>query len=132
MSFKAKYDFFHLTTDALGQATGLVITDSNENKSAATAQAQNEKGDYVAWEVFGETMSPDCSYVLSSDINLSTIMCGEVITGTGDYQGKKFTLGSLSINTSAGQPPSIQASGEEIPLDTTHTDCKYKFPTTTL
>jgi len=132
MSFKAKYDFFHLTTDALGQATGLVITDSNENKNATTAQAQNEKGDYVAWEVFGETMSPDCSYVLNSDINLSTIMCGEVVNGTGNYQGKKFTLGSLTINTSAGQPPTVQASGEEIPEDTTHTDCKYQLPTTTL
>ena len=77
-------------------------------------------------------MSPDCSYVVESDVTLSSIKCGTVHTGTSTYQGKKFTLGSLTINTAAGQPPSVQASGEEIPADTTTTDCSYTFPSSTL
>ena len=132
MSFKSKHDFFNLTTNGSGGSTGLVITDSNENKSATTVQAQNEKGDYVAWEVFAETLSPDCSYAVKASVTLGGIKCGTVIAGTGDYQGKKFTLGSITINTAAGSAPTVSASGEEIPADTTHTDCSYTFPTATL
>lgn len=125
MSFKAKTDFFGLA------GNGLVITESNENKSASTAEGHNEKGDIVAFEVFGETMSPQCTYVLSANSQLSSMQCGTVINGTGDYSSYKFTLGSLTINTSAGSPPSIQASGEQVPNDS-HTDCTYTFPSATL
>lgn len=126
MSFKTKTDFFGLATG------GVVITESNENKSASVAEGHSEKGDIVAFEVFGETMSPQCTYVLSANTNLSSMQCGTPITGTGDYSGKKFTLGGLTINTSAGSPPSIQASGEEIPSGTSHSDCTYTFPSATL
>jgi hypothetical protein len=87
----------------------------------------------VAFEVFGETMSPSNTYVLGKDLTLSSLpKCGAPIAGTGDYSAKKFTLGSITISTSAGAPPSIQASGEEIPAATTHSDCTYTFPSTTL
>ena len=129
MSWQAKTDFFGLAT----QSNGLQVTESNENKSASTAEGHNEKGDVVAFEVFGETMSPTNTYVLGKDLALSSLpKCGAPIAGTGDYSGKKFTLGSITISTSAGSPPSIQASGEEIPADTTHSDCTYTFPSTTL
>jgi hypothetical protein len=126
MSFKSKTDFFGLGS------SGLVITESNEHKQASTAEGRNSKGDIVAIEIFGETMSPTCSYVLSADTNLATMKCGTVINGTGDYSSKKFTLGSLTINTSSGQPPSIEAQGEEIPSTASHSDCTYTFPATTL
>lgn len=93
MAFKDKTDFFGLATG------GLVITESNEGHSASTAEGHNEKGDVVAFEVFGETMSPTCSYVLSADASISSMQCGTPINGTGDYAGKKFTLGSVTINT---------------------------------
>ena len=127
MSFRTKHDFFGLTSTA-----GVVITESNENKTASTAEGHNEKGDVVAFEVFGETMSPQCSYVLSADASLASMKCGTVIAGTGDYAGKKFTLGNVTINTSAGSPPTIQASGEEIPSTATTSDCTYTFPASTL
>lgn len=94
MSFRTKHDFFGLTSTA-----GVVITESNENKTASTAEGHNEKGDIVAFEVFGETMSPQCSYVLSADASLASMKCGTVIAGTGDYAGKKFTLGNVTFNT---------------------------------
>lgn len=104
MSFQAKTDFFGLAT----QANGLEVTESNENKTASTAEGHNEKGDVVAFEVFGETMSPSNTYVLGKDLTLSSLpKCGNPIAGTGDYSAKKFTLGSITINTSAGSPPSI-------------------------
>ena len=103
MSFQSKTDFFGLESSA----SGLVLTESNENKAATTAEGHNEKGDVVAFEVFGETMSPSCTYVLEDDVSMSSIKCGSVIAGTGDYQGKKFTLANLSISTSAGSPPSV-------------------------
>lgn len=125
MSFQNKHDFFGLA------GSGLVITESNENKSASTAEGHNEKGDVVAFEVFGETMSPQCTYVLSADTSLASMKCGTPIDGTGDYAGKKFSLGGITINTSAGSPPSIQATGEEIP-NSSHNDCSYTFPASTL
>lgn len=129
MSWQAKTDFFGLAS----QSNGLEVTESNENKTASTAEGHNEKGDVVAFEVFGETMSPSNTYVLGKDLTLSSLpKCGAPIAGTGDYSGKKFTLGSLTISTSAGSPPNIQASGEEIPASTTHSDCTYTFPSTTL
>lgn len=126
MSFKAKTDFFGIA------GGGLVITESNENKTASTVEGHNEKGDVISYEVFGEMMSPECTYVLSANTSLSSMKCGDPISGTGDYSGKKFTLGSLTINTSAGSPPSVQASGEEIPANTAHNDCTYTFPSATL
>lgn len=129
MSWQAKTDFFGLAT----AANGLEVTESNENKTASTAEGHNEKGDVVAFEVFGETMSPSNSYVLGKDLTLSTLpKCGAPITGPTGYTGKKFTLGSITISTSAGAPPTIQATGEEIPSGTTHSDCTYTFPSTTL
>lgn len=101
MSFKSKTDFFGLA------GGGLVITESNENKTASVAQGKNSKGDIVAVEVFGETMSPQCTYVLSADTNLTAIQCGAPIAGTGDYAGKKFSLANIQINTTAGSPCTI-------------------------
>jgi len=126
MSFRSKHDFFGLASG------GVVITESNENKSCSVAEGHNEKGDIVSYFAYGETMSPTCSYVLSADTQLSSMKCGTVIAGTGDYAGKKFTLGNVSFNTSAGSPCTIQASGEEIPASTTTSDCHYTFPNATL
>lgn len=126
MAFQNKVDFFGIAGD------GIVLTETNENKTASTAEGHNEAGDIVAFEVFGETMSPDCTYVLSADSQLSTIQCGKAVSGTGDYSGKKFTVGSITINTSAGQPPTIQASGEQVLSSSGHTDCYYEFPAATL
>lgn len=127
MSFSAKHDFFGLASSA-----GLVLTETNEGVQASTAEGHNEKGDVVAFEVFGETMSPECTYILSGDVSLASIKCGEPIAGTGDYSSHKYTLGGLTINTQAGSPPSIQASGEEIPSSITSSDCTYTFPSATL
>ena len=124
MSFQAKTDYFGIT----GSNSPFVITDSSENKSAQTANGRDEKGDVVAYEVFGETMAPSCSYVIKANASLGSIVIGAPITiGTN-----KFTIVNVSISTSAGSPPKIDITGEQIPSDTTHSDCTYTIPTATL
>ena len=128
MSFQAKTDYFGLST---GSGSTFVITDSSENKSAQVATGQDEKGDVVAYEVFGEEMSPACSYVISADSTLGTIKIGEAITVTG-INDKKFTITSVAISTAAGSPPKIDVGGSQIPNTVTHTDCTYTIPAATL
>lgn len=125
MAFQNKTNFF-------GFGAPFVLTDSNENKSASTSEGHNEKGDIAAVEVWGETMAPDCTYVLSADAQLSGIECGAPIAGTGDYASKKFTVGNLEITTTAGGAPSVHVTGAEIPLSTDHSDCVYEFPAATI
>ena len=125
MSFQAKTDYFGLST---ASGSSFVITDSSENKTAQTVNGHDEKGDIVAYEVFGETMAPSCSYVLKADANLSSIVIGSPITVGSD----KFTIVSVNISTSAGSPPKIDVSGEQIPSDTTHSDCTYTIPAATI
>lgn len=128
MSFQAKTDYFGLST---GSGSTFVITDSSENKTSQTVTGQDEKGDVVAYEVFGEEMAPSCSYVISADSTLGSIVIGSAITATG-ISNKKFTITNVSISTAAGSPPKIDLSGSEIPSSTTHTDCTYTIPAATL
>lgn len=128
MAFQAPYDFFGLVTTS----NGLVVQESSENKSASVATGHDEKGDIVAHEIFGERMSPSATYILGKDYSMPALQCGVPVTGTGDYADKKFVYAGVTISTSAGQPPSIQVSGEEIPSTIDHTDCKYVFPSATL
>lgn len=125
MSFQAHTDYYGLST---ASNSAFVITDSAENKTAQTANGRDEKGDIVAYEVFGEQMAPTCSYVLKADASLSSLVIGAPITVGSD----KITITNVSISTSAGSPPKIDVSGEQIPADTTHSDCKYTIPTATL
>jgi hypothetical protein len=125
MSFQAHTDYFGLSTAA---SSAFVITDSAENKTAQTVNGRDEKGDIVAYEVFGEQMAPTCSYVLKADASLASLVIGSPITVGTD----KITVTNVSISTSAGSPPRIDVSGEQIPSDTTHSDCKYTIPTATL
>lgn len=128
MSFQAKTDYFGLST---GSGSTFVITDSSENKSAQVATGQDEKGDVVAYEVYGEEMAPACSYVINANSTLGTIKIGEAITVTG-ISDKKFTITNVSISTAAGSPPKIDVSGSQIPNTVTHTDCTYTIPAATL
>lgn len=92
MSFLAKTDYYGLST---GSGSKFVIVSSDENKSASTATAQDEKGDIIAEEVYGETSAPSCNYVLSGDATLSGIDMGNPIT-TG---GKNYVITNIGIDT---------------------------------
>lgn len=59
---------------------------------------------------------------------MSGLTLGQPITGAAGT----FAYGSINITTAAGQPPSIEVTGEQVPSDTSHTDCYYDVPTATL
>ena len=123
MAYQTPTDFFGLTSTA----NKLVVQSSSENKQAALGTGHNEKGDIVAWEVFGERLSPTCTYILGADYNLANVKCGEAKQCTAtDYSTLYFVFGGITINTQAGSPPTIQVSGEEVPTSAgSHSDCTY-------
>ena len=125
MSFQAHTDYFGIST---ANGSSFVITDSNENRTAQTVSGHDEKGDIVAFEVYGDTIAPSCSYVLKAAGSLGDIVIGDALT-SGD---KKVTITNVSISTGAGSPPKIDVSGEEVPSDTSHSDCTYTVPSASI
>lgn len=70
MSFLAKTDYFGVAD------TNLIITSSDENRSASLATAQNDKGDIVAQQKYGETAAPSCTYVVKGTKTLGSLTMG--------------------------------------------------------
>lgn len=105
MAFPTKPDYF-----GLGANAALSLKNSTLNKSASTAEAQNEIGDTVAMEVFGEQSAPSVTYELIADLLLSAIKLGAVTT----VDSKPFVLASVSWNTAPGTVPELQCSGEQV------------------
>ena len=90
MSFLAKTDIFSM-------GSSFVVTAFDENNSANTATAQNEKGDVVAEEMYGEKASPTCNYVVKSQATLSGKQLGGA--GTTYDTNKHLVMTNLAINT---------------------------------
>ena len=105
MAFSIKPDYF-----GLGANAALSLKNSTLNKSASTAEAQNEIGDTVAMEVFGEQSAPSVTYELIADLLLSAIKLGAVTT----VDSKPFVLASVSWNTAPGSVTELQCSGEQV------------------
>ena len=101
MSFKSKSDPFGLA------GASLKCVSTAESKSAQVVEATDEYGTIKASEVFGETMAPTAEYRLSGDYTFS-VPLGSVNT----WEDKQIALGSITINTGAGTPPTFSASGE--------------------
>ena len=122
MSFLSKTDYYGLS----GSGSNFEIISSDENASAQTAEAQDEKGDIVATLMYGELKSPTCNYVLKGDATLS----GKQL---GTPSATNYVMTSIQVDTGAGTPPAITVSGEEVPEDShCSTDCYYAAPSTTI
>ena len=103
MAFKTKTDYFGLSS-----VDGLVITDTSENKSAGMAEAKDEAGFVIATQMLDEQSAPSCSYVVTKNLTLSNIVLGQ----KKKIQEKNDVVGSVTINTSAGSPVTLEASGQ--------------------
>ena len=124
MSFLAKKDYFNVA-----DAT-LIITSSDENRSASLATAQNEKGDIVAQQMYGNTCAPSCTYVVKGQKTLSTLTMGDEKGSTGD---ERYVITGISISTGAATPPEVTISGEGVPTGShCSNDCVYEVPSATL
>lgn len=108
-SFTDKKDYFGLTANS---APLEVISDDDG--------ASNEYNEYKAQDgsltdsiAFGEKQEPSNDLELTGDwtIAADTIKLGGVTT----VDTKKFALGELNIETTAGELPTISASGKQVP-----------------
>ena len=111
MSFLAKVDKFGLAS------ASLEILTSDEGRAASVAEASNADGDIIAAEVYGEIESPSCTYAVKADSTADIELGGVTTVGTGTA-AKYYALTSVTIGTSAGSPPTVSASGEEVPSAT--------------
>lgn len=125
MAWTSKPDYFGLEEDTSGT---LKLQSSDENASAQEYDAQNDKGDVVTTVMFGKTAAPTCTYVLASDTNLSGVKLGQPTTHIGnDY----YTIGNITVNTAAAQPPTVTVTGMLVP-STGNPDCYYNGPSTSI
>ena len=125
MAWTSKPDYFGLEEDTGGT---LKLQSSDENASAQEYDAQNDKGDVVTTVMFGKTAAPTCTYVLASDTNLSGVKLGQPTAQIGnDY----YTIGNITVNTAAAQPPTVTVTGMLVP-STGNPDCYYNGPSTSI
>ena len=105
MGLLQKVDYFDLSS------SGFAVTDTSENKSAGyIAEARGDDNFLVAVDTSGEIVNPQCDYIVTSQATLTSVVLGSVKT----ILGKKIALGNITINTSAGQAPTMTASGSQI------------------
>lgn len=109
MALKTKTDYYGIAT------TGLEVSDTSENRSISTAEAQGEDGFVVATESFGEKVAPTVNYVVTgTSVTLSDVVLGERIAfGTGQ-NAHKLMLATITISTSAGNAPTVSATGQQV------------------
>lgn len=109
MSLLAKTDYFGLS------GSGWVVSDNSENKSVGyTAEAQGPDGFLVAVDAGPDNASPACDYVATSTATLTSVTLGSVQSVMVGGSSRKIALGSITINTAAGQNPTLNATGQEI------------------
>ena len=119
MAFQSKTDFYSLS------GTSLVCVSGSDGATASVAEATDSEGTIVASTVYGETSAPSNSYVVKGTVSSTTtpVNLGKVTT----VGGKSYVLGTFSIDTSAGSPATVEASGEQVEANAT-TNCSYTLP----
>lgn len=119
MAFQSKTDYFGLA------GNGLICISDSDGRTASVAEAKDEAGTIVANTVYGEISNPSNSYVVKSTVasTATPIVLGSVHS----VDGKSYVLNSVSINTTAGGAPTVEASGEQVETSATAT-CTYSVP----
>ena len=120
-AFIAKKDYF-----GLADTTNLVCQSSDEGKSNELAEATGQDGSIVAHNVYGEKIAPSNAYVMKA-VTLTKgdgdIALGQINT----VDDRSICLNQLTIGTSAGSAPTINASGEQVEDGSTD-NCTYSIP----
>lgn len=121
MAFATKTDPFEI----VGNAGILECVSVTDNKSASVAEAHDENGSFVAYEVFGEQIAPSADYKVKKSGSIQGVKLGAVTT----YDSKRVVLSNIHIHTGAGEETTVTASGEQVE-DSTDGTCpaKYSLP----
>lgn len=123
-SFQDKVDHFGLS------ATGpVVIISNNDGASNEYNEYHAQDGSFIDHIVYGEKEEPSDEAELTGDwaISADTLKLGAVTS----VDSKKFALGEVDIETTAGELPSITASGKQVQNDA-QTVRYYAVPATTV
>lgn len=101
---------FSAAEEIFGSITGLKAKESSDGNSGSVAEAQNEFGDTVATDEYGERCSPSVTYAVTD-----TVTTLPALGSIKSWGSKKIMVTQIAVSTSAGQPPTVTISGEEVP-----------------
>lgn len=105
-AFLAKFDFAALAT----VENGLIAKDHSRNGSNQSVKAGNQKGDTVAYNVFGSRAAPVVNYELSKDLTDFPVVLGTVNTvDTAPYLVKQ-----IDFKTAKATPVGMSATTEKL------------------
>lgn len=120
MAFNTVLDYFGLADGAK-----LACKGATENASATVVEAPlNDAGEVPAHEVLETQRAPSCEYEMlaawarGAETTPDPVQLGGVSTA----DDKTFILTGLNINTQAGSPPAISASGTQVKTGATEGD----------
>ena len=108
-SFTDKKDYFGLTANS----APLEVIADNDGASNGYNDYKAQDGSFIDNIVYGEKQEPSNDLELTGDWTIAddAIKLGGVTT----LDTKKFALGELNIETTAGELPTISASGKQVP-----------------
>jgi hypothetical protein len=105
-AFIAKFDFAALSS----VENGLILKDHARNGSNQSVKAVNQKGDTIAYNVFGTREAPVVNYELTADLTDFAIVLGTVNTvDTAPYLVKQ-----VDFKTAAATPVGMSATTEKL------------------
>lgn len=108
MGFKQKQDYYGLSA-----ITGIVLKSVTENKSNEVVEAKDEKGFVIANQIFGEKSTPSQEYVITKNVELSSIKLGQITT----VNDKRYALTGIDIKTGAGSEITMTVNGQQVEDD---------------
>jgi len=100
---------FSAAEEIFGTITGLTAKESSDGITGSVAEATNEFGDTVAHDEYAQLANPSVTYAVTADVS-SLPSLGDIKT----WGSKKILVTQIQVTTSAGQPPSVTISGQEV------------------
>lgn len=105
-AFLAKLDFAALSS----VENGLVVKDHSRNGSNQSVKAGNQKGDTVAYNVYGTREAPVVNYELSADLTAFAIVLGTVNT----VDSAPYLVKQIDFKTNKATPVGMSATTEKL------------------
>ena len=122
-AFIAKTDPFGLT----GTGKPLALASVSDGKTASVAEAKDDKGDVVAYHVYGSTYAPTYDYKVKAAGTVSFPSLGTpVSTALQTGETVQVIPNNISISTSAGGETAVSISCESVP--TGAVGCEWVYP----
>jgi len=101
---------FSAAESYFGTITGLTAKESSDGKTGSVAEAQSAIGDTIAHDEYAQLMAPSTTYAVTADVTLSSLPALGSIVGTTN----KIMVTQVTVTTSAGQPPTVTISGQQV------------------